>query len=297
MHGRAAPGRRIGCWPCCGRSTWARRPTRISTGPWTICRPMPARPCASLSTSAATTTRSYSNGGTGSFPGTHRRRPAPRRMTEHRDYVAMLRRRQFFERRDENWKEMLPYRTYDEFWKLVTGQTAAALHRDKLLLAINRGEGLSDPKRLGDALALRVRLAEQGTVRSYRLFPGERFSLELPAASNHRFVEHVPQALRLVYAPPGGQPAELVVDLDIFEMLSRLMTDTAQASKSSKVTTRPLRSSRTSCLRRPIRRYSSPALAMISTGSSASPTACSSSKRLARGLADGAQGTRPGVSA
>ena len=146
----------------------------------------------------------------------------PRRMTEHRDYVAMLRRRQFFERRDENWKEMLPYRTYDEFWKLVTGQTAAALHRDKLLLAINRGEGLSDPKRLGDALALRVRLAEQGTVRSYRLFPGERFSLELPAASNHRFVEHVPQALRLVYAPPGGQPAELVVDLDIFEMLSRL---------------------------------------------------------------------------
>ena len=147
---------------------------------------------------------------------------ALRRMTEHRDYVAMLRRRQFFERRDENWKEMLPYRTFDEFWRLVTAQEQASLRLDKLLLAINRGEGLSDPKRLGTALALRVRFVDRGTVRSYRLFPRERFDLELPVASGNRFVEHVPQALRLVYTPPGGQPAELVVDLDIFEMLTRL---------------------------------------------------------------------------
>ena len=144
------------------------------------------------------------------------------RMPEHRNYVAMLRRRQFFERRDELWKEMLPYRTYDEFWRLVTGQMQTGLRLDKLLLAINRGEGLSDPRRLGNALALRVRVVEHGTVRSYRLFPGERFNLELPTASRHRFVEHVPQALRLVYTPPGGQPAELVVGLDIYEMLSRL---------------------------------------------------------------------------
>ena len=104
----------------------------------------------------------------------------PQRMTEHRDYVAMLRRRQFFERRDENWKEMLPYRTYDEFWRLVTGQEQADLRLDKLLLAINRGEGLSDPKHLGNALALRVRVVEQGTVRSYRLFPNKHFDLEAP---------------------------------------------------------------------------------------------------------------------
>ena len=32
---------------------------------------------------------------------------AAARMREHREYVAMLRRRQFFERRDEHWKEML----------------------------------------------------------------------------------------------------------------------------------------------------------------------------------------------
>ena len=152
------------------------------------------------------------------------------RMAEHRDYVAMLRRRQFFERRDEHWKEMLPYRNYDEFWYLVTGCKPAELRLEKLLLAINRGEGLTDPRRLGDALALRVRVVEHGTVRSYRLFPGERFRLDLPAHPGNRFVEHVPQALRLVYLPsggssgepPGGQPAELVVDLDMYEMLMRL---------------------------------------------------------------------------
>ena len=144
------------------------------------------------------------------------------RMAEHREYVAMLRRRQFFERRDEHWKEMLPYPTYDEFWQLVTGHKSADLRLEKLLLAINRGEGLTDPRRLGDALALRVRVVEHGTVRSYRLFPGELFKLNLPAQAGNRFVEHVPQALRLTYTPPGGQPAELVVDLDMFEMLLRL---------------------------------------------------------------------------
>ena len=125
---------------------------------------------------------------------------APGRMAEHRDYVAMLRRRQYFERRDENWKEMLPYRTADQFWRLVTGATQPGIYLNELITAINRGEGLSDPKRLGNALALRVRLVDRGTVRSYRLFPGENFKLLLPAGAGNGFVEHIPQALRLVYS-------------------------------------------------------------------------------------------------
>ena len=143
------------------------------------------------------------------------------RMTAHRRYVAMLRRRQFFERRDERWKEMLPYRSYDEFWRLVTGRTNPGLYRDKLIMGINRGEGLRDPRRLGDALALRVRVVDRGTIQSYRLFSGAHFRLVLPAGSEH-FVEHLPQALRLVHEPQGGQPAELIVDLDTYEMLTRL---------------------------------------------------------------------------
>jgi serine/threonine protein kinase len=147
---------------------------------------------------------------------------APRRVTDHRDYVAMLRRRQFFERRDEGWKEMLPYRTADEFWRLVTGRADLGSYLDALLTAINRGEGLSDPKRLGNTLALRVRVVEHGTIRSYRLFAGEKFQLLLPSTDNNEFVEHIPQALRLVYVPAAGNEAELLVDLDTYEMLARL---------------------------------------------------------------------------
>ena len=93
---------------------------------------------------------------------------------------------------------MLPYRTVDEFWRLVTGKSQPGIYLDPLLTAINRGEGLSDPKRLGNTLALRVRVVEHGTIRSYRLFPGEKFQLLLPATGDNAFVEHIPQALRLV---------------------------------------------------------------------------------------------------
>ena len=145
------------------------------------------------------------------------------RVTAHRRYVAMLRRREFLERRDERWKGMLPYRSYDEFSRLVAEtDDPGPQYRDKLIMGINRGEGLGDPRRLGVALALRVRVVERGTVQSYRLFPGEHFRLVRPPDSEHQFVEHVPQALRLVYEPPGGERAELIVDLDTYEMLTRL---------------------------------------------------------------------------
>jgi serine/threonine protein kinase len=147
---------------------------------------------------------------------------SPRRAAEHRGYVAMLRRRHFFERRDEGWKEMLPYRTADEFWRVVTGKSPPGMYLDGLLTAINRGEGLSDPKRLGNTLALRVRVVEHGTIRSYRLFPGEKFQLVLPATGSNEFVEHIPQAPRLVYSAAAGTEAELLVSLDIYEMLARL---------------------------------------------------------------------------
>ena len=150
----------------------------------------------------------------------HDSAPAARRAAAHRRYVAMLRRRQFFERRDERWQEMLPYRTYDEFWRLVAGRADPDLYRDRLITGVNRGEGLRNP--VGGALALRVRVVDRGTVQSYRLFPADHFRLAIPAQSEHRFVEHMPQALRFVHEPPGGQPAELIVDLDVYEMLSRL---------------------------------------------------------------------------
>lgn len=145
------------------------------------------------------------------------------RAEAHRRFIAMARRRAFFERRDAGWRSMLPYRTADELLSVVRGDKGAEGLLDPLLLAINRGEGLTRPERVGDHLALEVRRVEGGSVRSYRLYPRERFSLSLAdEASRSRFVEHMPTGLVLRYHDPAGLDAELLVSLDVYEMLRRL---------------------------------------------------------------------------
>jgi serine/threonine protein kinase len=143
----------------------------------------------------------------------------------HREYVAMTRRKQFFERRDGTWERMLPYRSAKRMVDFVRGNERLDHLIPQLLNAINRGEGLQRPERLGQNLALQLRHVENGTVRSYRLFPSHQFSLQVEDfASQARFVEHLPTGLRLRFRPDGKQAmaSDLVLNLDVFEMLTRL---------------------------------------------------------------------------
>lgn len=142
---------------------------------------------------------------------------------DHRQYVAMLRRRHYFERRDENWQSMLPYRQINRFLKMVQNPTDTHSELDDLLAAINRGEGLSDPNMIRHKLALRVRVVERGTVRSYRIFDGEAFQLSTPPKTDApKFLEYMPQGIELCYLSSVGHSAELLINLDIYEMLARL---------------------------------------------------------------------------
>jgi hypothetical protein len=134
----------------------------------------------------------------------------------------MARRRIFFERRDNNWPSMLPYRSAKQLLAMMRAQVSTELGLENVLHAINRGEGLLDPTRLGDSLALQVRQVERGTIRSYRLYHSNHFKLALKdSASQARFVEHMPEGLVLQFKD-GSQEAELLINLDIFEMLERL---------------------------------------------------------------------------
>ena len=145
------------------------------------------------------------------------------RTAAHQAYVAMARRRAFFERRDSGWKRMLPYQTGEDMLSLVKGERTPAVVLPHLLHAINRGEGLSDPERLGGSLALQVREVAGGTIRSYRLYTRDRFSLEVrDGAARTRFIEHMPDSLVLRYRSGAGNDAELSINLDVFEMLQRL---------------------------------------------------------------------------
>ena len=147
-----------------------------------------------------------------------------RLIVKHRNYVSHLRRRHFFERRDDYWKEMLPYESIDPFLDAIKSPGPKSTDEiTTILRAINRGEGLSDPTRLGNQLALRVRQVEKGTIRSYRLFAGELFTLRTEHETvKHPFLECLSQALILFYDSGDGHNASLRINLDIYEMLMRL---------------------------------------------------------------------------
>ena len=147
------------------------------------------------------------------------------RARKHREYVAMARRKHFFERRDASWEKMLPYRSAKRMVEIVRGETSIDALTSEILHAINRGEGLQRPERLGASLALQLRQVEHGTVRSYRLFPAEGFGLQVQDfAANARFVEHLPAGLLLKFQGQGfgAISSELIINLDVFEMLVRL---------------------------------------------------------------------------
>lgn len=147
------------------------------------------------------------------------------RARMHRDYVSMARRKHFFERRDANWEKMLPYRSAKRMVEIVRGAAPIDDLANEILNAINRGEGLQRPERLGTSLALQLRHVEHGTVRSYRLFPVEGFGLQVQDfAAKARFVEHLPTGLLLKFQGQGAGAitSELIINLDVFEMLVRL---------------------------------------------------------------------------
>lgn len=150
-------------------------------------------------------------------------RPSVHRTEAHRQFMAMSRRRVFFERRDNAWRSMLSYKTAEDMLSVVRGERRPEGLLEPLLLAINRGEGLGRPERLGSNLALEVRRVDGGSVRSYRLYPHDRFSLSLnDQASRSRFVEHMPTGLVLRYRGGPAVEADLLITLDIYEMLHRL---------------------------------------------------------------------------
>lgn len=147
------------------------------------------------------------------------------RARKHREYVAMARRKHFFERRDTNWERMLPYRSAKRMVEIVRNAVPLEMLTGEILHAINRGEGLQHPERLGGSLALQLRQIEHGTVRSYRLFPIEGFALQVQDfGANARFVEHLPTGLLLKFKGQraGANTSELIINLDVFEMLVRL---------------------------------------------------------------------------
>ena len=158
------------------------------------------------------------------------------RYLSHRRVVGMLRRKAYFERRGENWRSLLPYRSAKLLVSFLEGDMALEDAKALVINAINRDEGLHNPMHFNGQLAMQVRKVKQGTIKSYRLFPSNVFSIEVKdSAMNSLFIEHSPQSLLLKYQDETGLNAELDLNLDLFEMLQRLnqgYVPSAQAEQS-----------------------------------------------------------------
>jgi serine/threonine protein kinase len=140
----------------------------------------------------------------------------------HGRYLAAARRRFYFECVDnERSRRMLPYRSASDFTELLARPATVSERLPSLLGAINRGEGLSEPDRLGGALALQ-RPVPGGTIRSYRLFPADSLTLTAAGAPQSPYLEGGAQELVLSHEGAGGHRAQLRIRLDLFEMLYRL---------------------------------------------------------------------------
>lgn len=141
----------------------------------------------------------------------------------HRAYVALARRKSFFERRDGAWLTMLPYRSGERMLSIISGESSVDFALQEVVQAINKAEGLSDPERLAGYLALEVRNVSDGSIKSYRLFSANNLALAVHDVARHaRFVEHMPDSFVLRYSDDKSNPAELLINLDVFEMLYRL---------------------------------------------------------------------------
>ena len=136
----------------------------------------------------------------------------------------MLRRRHYFERRDQRWVDMLPYSSAEHFVNLAHGGGELASEVGSILLSINRGEGLADPSKLGNVLALRVRQVER-ELQSGAIDCSKEVGFRSRDSANagiYPFVESLPQSLILQYSSPTNHQPEFSINLDIYEMLMRL---------------------------------------------------------------------------
>ncbi|MCZ2442400.1 MAG: serine/threonine protein kinase, partial [Flavobacteriales bacterium] len=145
------------------------------------------------------------------------------RMEKHRQYLKLIKRRIFFERRDDSWKKLLPYRHGELLAEILHNPENIDAVRDDLIKSINRGEGISSGGYTHDNLVLKVSPIDKGSIRSYRIFPKSKISLKvIDHSQNSRFIEQMPANLQLNYENNVGLTSSMLIDLDTFEMLCRL---------------------------------------------------------------------------
>ena len=148
-----------------------------------------------------------------------------RLMGSRRALQSMWRRWAYFERRDEGWRTMLPYRSATLLERIVAPgnpqdeKTATSELRDKVVDAISLSEGLRNKDIRERYLALKITRVKEARLRSYRLFPKDSFTIKVDRAPGLvDYIEYAPDAVDII-GERGDGVASLRVSLDLLEML------------------------------------------------------------------------------
>jgi serine/threonine protein kinase len=139
-----------------------------------------------------------------------------------RQLAAVLRRWAYYERRDNGWRDMLPYTSVALLEAVINASTdderdrACLGLRDRVVEAVSVAEGVRNPRLRRNYLALRVSRVKDAVIRSYRLFRRDGFRIEISRPVHQDFLEFAPDAVELVSV---DGPARLRISLDLLEML------------------------------------------------------------------------------
>ncbi len=139
-----------------------------------------------------------------------------------RQLAAVLRRWAYFERRDNGWRDMLPYTSIGLLEAVINAATedkrdeACLDLRDRVVEAVSVAEGVRNAVLRRNYLALRVSRVKSVGIRSYRLFPKDEFHIKVARPTNESFIEFAPDAVELVSV---NGPAHLRISLDLLEMM------------------------------------------------------------------------------
>jgi serine/threonine protein kinase len=147
-------------------------------------------------------------------------------LKEQRRWLRSLRRRVYFERRDEGWRKMLPYSALE----ILEGVTLATLNskpndaneelKDCIVEAISLLEGVRHLKVRKQYICLRASQVKNASARSFRLFPKSWFELQVEDRSSmFPFLEVAPDTVTLCSNNPEIGQASLRLSLDLLEML------------------------------------------------------------------------------
>lgn len=152
----------------------------------------------------------------------------PELSAEHQQRNAFLRQVAFFERRDQSWAQMLPYRHLDDFKQAAQNQNPEDLMR-KVARGFSFVEGARSQNLTEGFVCIRAGQNVKARVRSFRLFPLVDFDIQIPPFQGDHYLEYTNQHFTFIHDPDdsnklisNSRKADLTVSLDLLELLEEI---------------------------------------------------------------------------